>query len=210
MQMCKKNITIKSITSFLVILLLPSTAFAAASFDEILANLQEVIPAFVALALIVSYLGGIYFIMRGLMMLKAFGMPLTQMSRPGELGGPLGYLVVGTILLYLPTTLETSVFTFLGFGDDYIGGSGRAAEVIYGYGSGTTDEQWDSLKGIVFKYVNFIGLIAFIRGWFNIAKAGQPGVQPGSVSKGLVHIIAGIIAINIQAGLEIIRATIGI
>lgn len=178
------------------------------NFDQVLINIQTVIPSFVSLLMVISFVCGVYFIMRGLMMLKVFGMPLTQMSRPGELGGPLLHMFVGAILMYIPTTVDVFHATIFGVGDTYIQGN-RAAEIIHGYtGSTTIDEKWATLKGVVLKYVNFIGFIAFVRGWFIIAKAGNPGVQPGTISKGLTHLVAGIIAINIQGFIEILYNTV--
>lgn len=205
----KNYIRISKYIMLIYAMLLPKLAFAI-SYDEILTNLEKIIPAFVNLILAVSFLGGLYFIIRGIMMLKAFGMPLTQMSRPGELGGPLAYIVVGAIMIYIPTTIDTVHWTIFGTGDSYVSGAGTAGQTVLGYGEGGgVESRWEDLKTILFKFINFIGLISFVRGWFIIAKSGQPGVQPGTISKGTIHVIAGIIAINAQGFVDVLRTTFG-
>ena len=69
------------------------------------------------------------------------------------------------------------------------------------------DTLADMIDTIVL-YVQFIGFIAFIRGWFIIAHSGQPGTQPGSISKGIVPIIGGILAVNFIPLVHIIHNTI--
>ena len=56
--------------------------------------------------------------------------------------------------------------------------------------------------------MQFIGFLAFLRGWFIIAHSGQPGVQPGSISKGIIHIVGGILAINFLPLVNAIHNTI--
>lgn len=201
----------------LLALLLPSTAFAALPYDlhDILANLSKVLGPAMILLIAVSYIAGIAFVLRGLMMLRAFSMPLTQATRPGEVAGPLVYMLVGTFLLYLPTTTDFITSTFFGGespfeGSDTFkyGATGRASDKILGYAPVAIEGQWAALVDTIGYYIMFIGMIAFIRGWFIIAHAGQPGVQPGSISKGIVHIIGGILAINFIPLVEIVRNTI--
>ena len=45
--------------------------------------------------------------------------------------------------------------------------------------------------------IQVIGLIAFLRGWLLITKSTGEQPQPGAVSKGFIHVIGGVLAINI-------------
>ena len=195
----------------LFLMIVSMEAYAVDSFDEILTNVQTALPALIDLIFVVSFVGGLYFMVRGLMMLKQMGASLTQMTRPGELGGPLAYIIIGSLLIYLPTTINITHESIFSVGSNYISGSREATEIVYGYGDGgSIDEQWESLKNVLYKYIQFIGLISFVRGLFIMAKSGQPGVQPGVISKGIVHLLAGVIAMNVKGFIEILKDTMGI
>ena len=148
-------------------------------------------------------------------MLKAFGMPLTQATRPGEVAGPLVYLVVGAILVYIPTATDAVSKTVLGESGYLWGGQG--GQSIYDEGAGSrlleyipsgVEGDWSDLADTLVLYIQFIGFIAFVRGWLIISKAGQPGVQPGSISKGIVHLMGGILAVNFMPVVDIVRQTL--
>lgn len=194
----------------------PTPALASIDLQDVLENLRELLGPLTTLLLIISFTAGIGMVFRGLGLLKAFGMPLTQASRPGELAGPLVYIFVGTILIYLPST--TDILTKTIFGNDkksiVDGGTlnlaalGRASDQLLGYAPITIEGKWADLADTVVLYVQFIGFLAFIRGWFIISHAGQPGVQPGSISKGITHIIGGLLAVNFLPMFEVLSNTI--
>lgn len=196
--------------------LIPTTAFAVDDLQNILENLRDVLGPLTTLLLVVSYAAGIGMIFRGLGLLKAFGMPLTQASRPGELAGPLVYIFVGAVLVYLPTTTDVLTHTIFGTNAGSVVDAGRlnlsalgkASDKVLGYAPVAIEGQWANLVDTIILYVQFIGFLAFIRGWFIIAHAGQPGVQPGSISKGITHIIGGIVAVNFLPMFEILHNTI--
>src|SRR3990167_4661335 len=89
------------------LVLLPQAAFAAfveRDLQVIMQNLQKLLTPAMGLLLTISFIAGIMFMLKGLLMLKAFSMPLTQASKPGEIAGPLVYLFVGAIMIYIPTS----------------------------------------------------------------------------------------------------------
>jgi hypothetical protein len=53
-----------------------------------------------------------------------------------------------------------------------------------------------------------VGFIAFFKGWLMLLKLGGQS-QGGVLGKSLVHIVAGIFAINIFTTWEVLRATFG-
>ena len=209
---------LKSFALTFFVFLLSSNALAVITdISSILQNLQKIVGPITVVLLSISYVAGIVLIFRGLGLLKAFGMPLTQATRPGEIAGPLVYLIVGAALIYMPSTVEVTSHTFFGRGSKsvVIGGKiqlsalGNAATKILSYAPELGIEKyWQDFVNTIILYVQLIGLLAFIRGWFIIAHSGQPGVQPGSISKGIIHIIGGIIAINFLPVFEILRNTI--
>lgn len=201
---------------FVLLVLLPSTVVAA-DLQDVLENVRHMLGPLTTLLLFVSYIAGIGMIYKGITMLKQFGVPPTQMSRPGELSGPLIYLVVGAILLYLPSTTDVFTQTIFGAGSrSIINGNtisfssiGSGSELIgYYSSSGNLEGQFADLADTAIIILQFIGLFSFIRGWFIISHAGQQGAQPGSVTKGMIHIIGGIVAINFVPAAAIFRNTI--
>ena len=202
----------------LFLLLFPNTVYAGANIDvaTVLSNLRQIINPIIVLVLTISFLGGVYMFFRGLGMLKQFGMPLTQMSRPGEFAGPMVYIVVGAFLIYLPTSTDVVTTTIFGeaggsiFSGDTadVGLVGRASEELVGYLPGSVVEQWADITDTIVYFIQMIGFIAFVRGWFIISKAGNPGVQPGSISKGIIHIVGGILAVNFIPFMRAIGNTI--
>ena len=56
--------------------------------------------------------------------------------------------------------------------------------------------------------IQTVGLAAFVRGWLLIARGASGGQQQGGMGKGLVHVLGGIMAINIVQTVTIINNTI--
>jgi intracellular multiplication protein IcmC len=216
---------IKAIISF-SILLLPSVAMAAFSevdLQDIMVRLSGLLGPLMRLLLTISFISGIVFTLRGLLMLKAFSMPLTQASKPGEISGPLVYIFVGTILIYIPTSTDVLSATLFGSGpsifsggkgsgDSFtnLGNMGKASDKLLGYAPVSIEGQWAVMVDTIVLYMEFIGFLAFLRGWFLIAQSGQPGVQPGSISKGIIHVVGGLLAINFLPLVKAIRGTLGL
>ena len=168
--------------------------------DAAYERLTEAYDSFELLVRAVAFLMGIVMIFRGIAMYRAFGQHVNQMTRNGELAGPAVYLVVGTLLLNFPVIIDASLQTTFGTTDlvglKYTGES----DVI----------KWNNVLQLVTLYARLIGLIAFVRGLYLISKAGDPGVQPGTISKGLVHFVAGVLLVNIGMTFEAVKYTFGL
>lgn len=206
------------------VLILPSTAFAALTeldVQDILQNLQKVLNPALGLMLGISFIVGVVFVLRGLILLRSFSLPMNQATRPGELSGPLISILVGSILIYIPTSTEVLSTTFFGNVPSIFPGTtsstfvprienlGRASDQIMGYAPQSLESQWATLIDTVVFYMQFIGFLAFLRGWIIIAQAGQHHGQPGSISKGLIHIVGGILAINFLPLVDALSNTLG-
>jgi len=198
----------------LLLFSLPSTVMAA-DIQTIMTRLQEVLGPLVSLLLVICYVSGIGLVFRGLGMLRIFGMPLTHQSRQGEIAGPMVYLAVGSILIWIPTATGIVSETIFGSIPKLFTGTelnfqnmGTASTDLIGYASIEPEGTWSAMLDTIVMYMQFIGFLAFIRGWFIISHAGQPGVQPGSIAKGIVHIIGGILAVNFIPLVNILYNTI--
>lgn len=197
----------------IVIGIFPSVALAAPDITTILINLRHLLGPLITLLLIISYAAGIFMIIRALSLLRNFG---SSQARPGEMVGPLVYILVGAVLIYLPSTTDvmsrtifgTNMTTVVTGGNINLAAQGRASNVILNYSPTTIEDQWADIVDTVVLYMQFIGFLAFVRGWFIISHAGQPGAQPGNIPKGLTHIIGGIIAVNFMPMINALSNTV--
>jgi intracellular multiplication protein IcmC len=189
-------------TALLAILAsMPLTANAVLSMDQMLVNLQVVVRPVYGMLLTISLVLGILMMMRGIILLKSLAVPPTQMSRPGEIMGPIVYIFVGSILIWIPAASDTLSLTLFATTQESINGIANnstisASKTLLIYTNAGVEQQWSRLIDTIVTYVKLIGFIAFLRGWLIISEIGQQGSQPGHVTKGIVHIIGGILAIN--------------
>ena len=114
-------------------------------------------------------------------------------------GRPFSAIFIGVALFYMPyfiSAVNLSIFT----------SSGVENELSYTSDSIDYDTYVEPILGII----QIIGIIAFMRGWILLAKATNPGQQPGAISKGVTHVIGGILAVNIRTFITVIYQTLGL
>ncbi len=201
----------------LLLLLIHPQVFATPDMQTIMSNLSNVIVPFTLATLAISYAAGVYFIFSGLMMMKKMGNFATQQSQPGELSGPVIKLLVGAALIYLPRSTDTIAISVFGGSTNSLFGNGAvnygslgSGSSLLGYmGADSFNQQWIAIANTLVMYIQFLGLLSFVKGWFIIAGTAGHSAQPGTLSKGVTHIIGGIIALNFVAAIKLIQATIG-
>ncbi len=169
----------------------------APTIYEMLANLAETMPSLTALAQVFSYLTGLTMIIGALYKLRTFGDFRVMMFQGVDIKGPFGQIVFGTFLLWLPTSLQVTAATFWGVGEP----------IGYNPGGGSVVDEGIA---VAMDIIRFVGLIAFIRGFMIMARVSQQSAQPGTLAKGLTHIIGGILAYHIGPTVDVIRNTLGI
>lgn len=167
--------------------------------SEILSGLQQQIPSLIRLLIAISYITGIIFMIMSVMKLKHIGERAGYYSQHGGLVGALIYAVVGSMLVYFPTMVHVSTNTLMSDGGDF----------AYAYDFNATDFGYPGLVLTVVAIIRLVGYIAFFRGWLLLVKVGNGQQHQGSMSKGIVHMIGGILAVNIITTWEILRATFG-
>tara|TARA_R110002110_G_scaffold404606_1_gene623036 strand:+ start:40465 stop:41007 length:543 start_codon:yes stop_codon:yes gene_type:complete len=164
----------------------------SASFE----NLQRMIVA-------ISYVIGVGMVVKGIMMYRVFANQSMSSAQRGEFAGPLVWIVIGVLLIWFPTTLDSTLLTI--FADSTLGDSNELIAYLPTSGA----DQWKSLSEVIVKYVKLIGLIAFLRGWIILSKMGHSGAQPGSIGKGAIHVIGGVLLINIVDTVQVLATTFG-
>lgn len=201
------------------LLIVPSPSFAALTeldVTDILTNAASVINPALRLILAFSFILGIWFILKGLLKLKSFAQPISQMTQPGDFSGPITYIIIGTVLIYIPSSSDVLTSTFFGSGTLSLFSAGGAPDVkrlgqasvqLMSYSSSVSlENQWAVLIDTVVYYMQFIGFLAFVRGWILIAHTQQG--QHDQMSKGIIHVIGGILAINFLPLTEAVINTI--
>lgn len=158
-------------------------------------NLQPVWNMLIALC----YVLGIFFIAIGMLKLKVYGQMTVMMATHASLGPSLAYILVGAGLLWVPSLLDIMTMSLWGYGFN----------AITGYPDEGMDNYSDLMIPLI-RIVQVVGLIAFIRGWIILLRLGQHGAPPGTLSKGLLHMLGGILAINIMGTIELLRNTFGL
>jgi hypothetical protein len=138
-----------------------------------------------------AYVVGILFFSIALFKLHKIGDSRSQSSSHEKMLVPMLYMVVGAALIYLPSTLEVMANT--AFGSDN----------ILAYGSFNRFDIYSTM-GLL---IQTAGLIWFVRGTILITQATHPGAKKEG-AKGLVFIIAGILAMNFNNTIAITNAII--
>lgn len=190
-------------------------AYAETDIQAILANLSKIIVPLTAMVLMISFVGGVYMIIHALTMLKKFG-NMSMQAQPGELAGPLMQMLVGAVLIYLPTSTDALTNSLFGSSDSIFGSGGSITYSNAGTGSAVLGylpsdsfaQQWASMANTLVLYIQFVGFLSFVKGWFILSKSVGHGAQQDAFAKGITHILGGILAINFVAAVDIIKNTI--
>ncbi len=126
-----------------------------------------------------AYLIGLLFFWEGISRLKKIGASAGSGSQE-KMFVPLAYFLAGSALMFLPSAITVLSNTAFGAGN------------VLQYSTYNRFNIYNSM-GII---IRTAGLIWFVRGAVLLSHASQPGVKEGS--KGLVFLIAGVLAINFE------------
>lgn len=183
------------IAAFLLLAGCSSTG-TSVNFQTMLQNLSNSYPNLWRLLTAFAYVAGFFFVFKGVYALKAYGESRTMMSSNADLKGPLASILAGTMLIFSPAAFHMINLTFFG------------TPSILRYTDGGAGAFTQSSIIAVIGVVQIIGLIAFVRGWVYIAKAGAHSGQP-IMGKAITHIIAGAFALNVVQVKDMIWNTFG-
>lgn len=143
----------------------------------------------------VTYVVGIALMAHGLFKLKALGENRSMMTQPMALTGPIVKMMVGACFVWWPVLIDVTTYTFWGTS------SPLSYTPSFGY-------EVDTIIEVAFQIIRLVGLIAFIRGWYYLIKAGEQGGQ-GMIGKGITHIVGGILAYHMGATVRVFMNTFG-
>jgi intracellular multiplication protein IcmC len=212
------KITLSTSIGFLALALISENAYAI-DIQTILTNVSNVLVPLTGMVLVISYVCGIYMIFHGIAEIRRTTNFMMAQSQSESISGPILHIVVGAILIWLPTSTDIFMNSIFGSINSIFGsGSGLSSIRYQSLGTGSSllgylpgdsiGQQWASIANTLVMYIQFLGLLSFIKGWFLISKSAGTGAQPGNFAKGLTHIIGGIIAINFIGVVNIISNTV--
>ena len=165
----------------------------------VLENIANQMPVLMSMVTAIAYVMGMYFIFYGILKLKQYGEMRSQMMHERHLQGSIMLIVVGSVLLYFPTSVQIGLSTFFSSPSPY---------AYLTQTQGTT--QWSSFLNDVFLVVQLFGTIAFIKGLVILSHLTGGQGQPGAFAKGITHVIGGLLCINIYQAVQVVFNTIGI
>ena len=175
------------------------TAAASTPTDAatMLTNLTSAIPNLMSMVTGIAYVLGMYLIVKGVLGLKQFAEQRTQMSSQHDMKGPLIMIAVGTLLLYLPSSVQVGFNTFW------------TDTSVLAY-IPQAQSQYSVIYQDAYMIIELIGTIAFIRGLLTLTHLSGQGGQQGTFAKAMAFIISGIFCINLYSFLQMLSATLGV
>ena len=175
-----------------------------ANQSDILINIAKNMAPVERLITGLAYLMGILFAFKAITSLKHHGENKSMMSQGSSLKEPLLYFLVAAVFLYFPTAFSIMMNTTFGYSSVLaytpIDSNNASINTLFGSGS----EAGQALA----KIIQVIGLIAFIRGWIMISRSASQGQQAGGIGKGIMHIVGGVLAMNIVGTLQVLNNTL--
>ena len=146
------------------------------------------------------YIVGIVMIFSGVNKLKRLGHRTAFMNVDSGVTGPLTMLAIGAALIFMPSFLVVLNKSIWGSPD--IADLNELAYTL-------DDDGMEAKLRPVVMIIQFIGLVAMLRGFLILTKVTGQGAQPGTISKGVIHIFGGIMAVNITKTVGIAINTFG-
>lgn len=167
--------------------------------ESMLLTMTNQFPNIYRLITALAYIMGIAFIFRGVYQLKVYGDLRTMMSVQTNFKATMMVFFAGTALLYAPTAFKSMLLSTF------------ATTTVQDPMSYEPASSMSTLLAsqAVLRFVQLIGTISFIKGWVSLTHVSNPNGR-SSMSKAVTHIVAGLLAINIEGTKEILEASFGI
>lgn len=156
-------------------------------FVTIIGNISQSLYPVQKLISGLAYLLGILFFITAIGKLRKIGDKRAQSSSQEKMFTPMMYILMGALLLYLPSSLHMLANTAFGVGN------------VISY----TNYNPTNIYSAMGLLIRTAGVLWFVRGCVLVAHASEPGTQEGP--KGLVFIVAGILAMNFDNSIAIVN-----
>ena len=189
-------------TLFFILAVFVTIAYAdTTSFSSLFTNLNDSLDEVWQMLIAICYLTGFALTLGAIYKLKKFGERTAFMHNSKGLIAPSAAFFIGINLMFAPAYLKVWNATLFGYSD---------VQSTLAWEQENAGIDWADALAPMIGTIQVIGLIAFLRGWLLVTKSTAEQPQPGAVSKGFIHIVGGVLAINITGTLDIISNTFGI
>lgn len=169
------------------------------ALNQMMDKLSSNMPAVIRFIVAFAYVVGIWFVVVAVLELRVYGQARTMMPGNTSFTGPLSKFMIGVAMIFFPSIINLSMWT--------LWGQGTSSILVY---PNTTDTQWQPLINGVISLIRVLGYISILRGLMMYTRAAQHGAQPGTGGKATVHIIGGVLAVNIVQTVKILNASLGL
>jgi len=129
---------------------------------------------------------GLSLFLGGLFKLKKYGEMRTFMSTQMSLSRPLGMLIGGVALLCLPLVTSTLLSAIWG------------TSSLIAYPVVPNPQAQEIIFGIILT-IRLVGVMGVMRGIILLSRAGGEQSQPGSIGKAVLHLVGGLMCLNIMS-----------
>lgn len=167
------------------------------TLDQLLENFSSNVPSLMQLVTAFAYVMGLYLGVKGVFALKQYAEQRTMMSSSHSLKAPIIYLGIGALMIWLPSSIHMAMNTLW------------STPSPFAYQQDQSD-PWSNMIWAALVVLQFIGVIAFIRGLIIMSHLGGQGGQPGTFGKAMTHIIGGTLCINMYDTVRTILITFGL
>src|SRR3990167_1208310 len=127
---------------------------------------------------------GVALMLGSLLKFKRYGESRTFMSQQSSIGRPVGMLISAVCLLCFPLVINTLRLSI--FGD----------VSPLAYPAMSSPESNQMIKPVI-ALIRIVGIIGIMRGIILMSRAGGEQAQPGSIGKAMLHIIGGLMCVQI-------------
>jgi intracellular multiplication protein IcmC len=178
-----------------------SGIFDSSSILSMFQNLNTSLPGVTTFLIGLCYLMGLTFTISAIWRLKKFGHRTAFMHVETGLIGPIILFLMGVALLYTPGLFQIINMTLFGTAD---------FQNILEWESQQAGVGWAQVIYPMLQLIQVIGLVSFLRGWLLLSRATNTQTQPGTVSKGLIHLVAGVLAMNVTRTIDLVTKSLGL
>lgn len=193
----KYKINLINLCALLIFSLSPQLAMAA-DISSMFANFSAHAPAIMRMILVFSKVAGYTLIFISIMQLLK-----SQVHNRAEIKQPIITMIVGATLSAVSALFVVVSNTLLESPSSFLSYSGAGGGVSASFAAAVTGVLW---------FVRILGLIAIVRGILKLKGIGdgQGGGQGGGLNSALIHIVGGVMAVNINATIAMFAATFGV
>lgn len=158
---------------------------------QIIQNVVALLNPISTMIYVFCFMTGVIFVLAGL---RAAAKRAESGPNAGSYGAPFGRIVIGVLFISLPALILSLTTTFFGT-------SVPSADMIFAYAPATiglfdADSPGRTMMTGIVMIVQFVGLIAVIRGLILLNQTAQGGGGPKTFGPGMTFLISGIMAIN--------------